>query len=267
MASFPSSIDSFAGFIATHTLQADNHAAQHNLEQGAIVAVETKIGTGASTPTSGNFLRGNGVGTSAWAQVGLATADVSGVLPTSNGGTGSSSASTGTGGVVLATSPTTTNEILTGQPTISDFTNAQHGHTGASSGGTLNAANALQSGSVNFANLLSTIFSGQVTTYANPGSAGGTFYYINLGGIKLFWGQATSVNGIAATVSYVVTFPVGFFSTVQCCQALLGPNASFNGQVINIGGNAFTTTSVTINITSPAGTTGTETAQIFVIGT
>jgi microcystin-dependent protein len=63
---FPSSIDSFAGFTSSHTLSADNHASQHNSEQAGIVAVETKVGSGASTPTNNTFLAGNGTGTSAW---------------------------------------------------------------------------------------------------------------------------------------------------------------------------------------------------------
>lgn len=151
MASFPSSIDSFAGFTSTHTLQADNHAAQHNLEQGAIVAVETKVGTGNSTPTNNTVLRGNGTGTTTYDQVHLAT-DVSGILGTANGGTGSSTI-TGSGLPVFQTSPIinsptesggTYNTATLTQPTISDFTNSQHNHQNAAGGGTLNAASAIQ---------------------------------------------------------------------------------------------------------------------------
>lgn len=91
MSIFPGAISSFAGFTSSHTLAADNHAAQHNSEQAEIVAVQTKVGTGASTPTSGVVLRGTGVGTSAWADVDLTT-DVTGVLPVANGGTGGSTA-------------------------------------------------------------------------------------------------------------------------------------------------------------------------------
>lgn len=90
MASYPSALASFAGFTATNTLAADNHAAQHNLEQGEILAVQTKVGTGSSTPSSGTVLRGTGSGTSSWGQVDL-TADVTGALPIANGGTGTTS--------------------------------------------------------------------------------------------------------------------------------------------------------------------------------
>jgi len=83
MAQFPTAIPSYAGFTSSHTLSADNHAAQSNAEQGDISAIATKVGTGSSTPVNQRLLRGNGTGTSAWAQVDLTT-DVTGVLPSAN---------------------------------------------------------------------------------------------------------------------------------------------------------------------------------------
>lgn len=106
MSSFPSSIDSFAGFTSSETLKTASHAVQHNQEQQAIVALENKVATGASTPVASTLLRGTGTGTSAWAQANLTT-DVTGTLPVANGGTGVTS-STGSGNTVLSTSPTLT---------------------------------------------------------------------------------------------------------------------------------------------------------------
>lgn len=63
--SFPSSLPTYQGFTSTDTLQHDNHAAQHNQEQADILALATKVGTSASTPTNGTFLAGNGTG-SGW---------------------------------------------------------------------------------------------------------------------------------------------------------------------------------------------------------
>lgn len=83
MASFPSSIPSYAGFTSSHTLAQDTHAAQHNAEQADIVALATKVGTGASTPTSNTVLRGTGTGTTAFDQVHLSS-DVSGQLQAAN---------------------------------------------------------------------------------------------------------------------------------------------------------------------------------------
>lgn len=87
MAAYPGAIASFAGFTSTHTLAADNHAAQHNLEQGEIVAVQTKVGTGASTPAANQVLKGGVGGSSSWGPV-ILSSDVTGVLPVANGGTG-----------------------------------------------------------------------------------------------------------------------------------------------------------------------------------
>jgi len=63
------------------------HSTLHGVHSEAIVAIEGKIGTGASTATANKVLRATGTGTSAWAQVGLTT-DVTGTLPVANGGIG-----------------------------------------------------------------------------------------------------------------------------------------------------------------------------------
>ena len=63
------------------------HSTLHGTHSEAIVAIEGKIGTGASTPVTNRVLRGTGTGTSAWAQANLTT-DITGTLPVANGGTG-----------------------------------------------------------------------------------------------------------------------------------------------------------------------------------
>lgn len=133
---FPSSIPSYTGFTSNETLQAAGHAAQHNQEQGDIVGLATKLGTGVSIPTSTSALVGNGNGTSTWGQIAL-NSMVTGVLPTTNGGTGTTS-TTGTGSLVYATAPTIATPVLT-QPTITDFSNAQHNHQNTTGGGTLSS--------------------------------------------------------------------------------------------------------------------------------
>ena len=265
MASFPSSLDSFIGFTASHTLATDQHASQHNLEQSAIVAVETKLGTGSSTPTSGLPLVGTGTGTSAWGAVSLTGAGVSGILPIANGGTGSSTA-TGSGNTVLATSPTISGANLTSQPTISDFTNANHGHTNTAGGGTLNAANALQAGSVNYANLLSSIFSGQVISYSNGGSGGGTFYYINLGGVKLLWGLTATQSFNTGYNAAIINMPASFFSTITFAIGNLAGTASGQNNV-GVAMQAITpSTSVTAETYAPSGSQSSQIA-VLLIGT
>lgn len=230
MANFPGSEASFTGFTSGHTLQADSHASQHNLEQAEITATQHKIGTGASTPTLGMLLRGNGTGTSAWAQANLTT-DVTGILPQANGGTGQNSltgltlpspvitAPTISSGGTWSGSPTLTT------PTIADFTNSTHNHQNTVGGGVLNGGSAITDNTITYAKLLSSIFGGQVASYTNTQSGGGTFYYINLGGLKICWG-ATGQFNTASTKSTTITIdlpPGGFFSHVrggamQACQ-------------------------------------------------
>jgi hypothetical protein len=48
------------------TQASPDHAGLHTASNVAVIAVETKLGTGASTPTNNNFLVGTGTGTSAW---------------------------------------------------------------------------------------------------------------------------------------------------------------------------------------------------------
>lgn len=216
MANFPSSTPSFAGFTSSHTLAQDNHAAQHNLEQGEIVALANKVGTGASTPTAGTLLRGTNTGVSNWAQADLKH-DVTGILPTSNGGTGQAN---------LTNLPLTT-------PVISDFTNANHNHTNVAGGGQLG-----------FTALLSTIFSGQVQTQVNSGSAGGTMWWVNLGGLKILWAlsdfQTTGVGGNA----YFFTLP-SFFSSLQSGITSANGLTADARQYANI--ESMTTSSIKVN--------------------
>src|SRR5260221_442537 len=109
--SFPASIDSIPLPSATSPTNNPGAAEVSVAQTNAIVALENKLGTGASTPTANKVLRGTGIGTTAYASVALTT-DVTGTLPIANGGTGATAA-TGTGNVVLATSPIINAPIIT----------------------------------------------------------------------------------------------------------------------------------------------------------
>lgn len=150
---FPGSLDdniTLPNPGAGNFTNAPSHAGEHTNENDAIKAIQTKVGIGASTPSSGKVFRGTGTGLSSWGALDLTT-DVTGVLPVASGGTGitalatgiatflgvSSSANlaaavtdeTGSGSLVFGTSPT----LVT--PTIASFTNAQHNHSNAAGGG------------------------------------------------------------------------------------------------------------------------------------
>lgn len=260
MSLFPGALPSFAGFTSSHTLVADNHGAQHNLEQAEIVQIATKLGIGGAAPTSGSVLRGTATGTSAWGQASLVT-DVTGVLPVTNGGTGVSS-STGTGSVVLGTSPSLTTPTLT-TPVIADFTSANHNHQNTAGGGQLNAANALNPGSVSFANLLETIFSGQLQSQANAGSAGGTMWWVNLGGIKILWATSDPFAVGTGGQAIVFTLPT-FFTTLQSYFPSIMDVTIDANQYATVTGHSISA----ITIFTHSGTNGsTQQTGLLVIGT
>ena len=63
---FPTEKTTFSTINPTDKMNLPSHSGMHNDSNIVIEALEDKIGTGASTPTSNKLLRGTGVGTSAW---------------------------------------------------------------------------------------------------------------------------------------------------------------------------------------------------------
>lgn len=80
--------------LAGNHTNSPTHAGLHGAVNTAVIAVETKIGTGASTPVANRLLFGTGTGTSAWTA--LTSAQLAATL----------SDETGTGSAVFATTPT-----------------------------------------------------------------------------------------------------------------------------------------------------------------
>jgi len=66
MANYPTALPSISNPSGTDNLSSPAHATIHGSVNDEVTAVATKIGTGASTPTDGKYLKGNGTGTSAW---------------------------------------------------------------------------------------------------------------------------------------------------------------------------------------------------------
>jgi len=115
---------------------------------------------------------------------------------------------------------------------------------------------------------LSGSFAGGVTSYANGGSASGTFYYINLGGMKLLWGSGNvaTLSGTApqsATVTVTVT--AAGFSTIQNAMSSMTAVASTDSLMTSI--DSATTSTVTVRVTSATGSGGSGQFDLFVIGT
>ena len=124
-------------------------------------------------------------------------------------------------------------------------------------GGVLAAGLALASGQT-----------GGVSTQANAGSAGGTIYWINLGGIKLMWGVTTSqtIGGAApASATLGITFPA-FFTTVQAAIPVSG-GISANTQYSFVSTASISTSALSLNFNIVSGSAGIFQAHWLVIGT
>lgn len=107
---------------ATDKTNSPDHAGLHSNTNGAIKAVEAKVGIGATTPTANTILRGTGVGTTAWGP--LTSAQLAAIV----------SDETGTGSVVFGTNPTlitpsvdTINESTSGNGVTIDGLNIKDG--------------------------------------------------------------------------------------------------------------------------------------------
>jgi hypothetical protein len=122
---------------------------------------------------------------------------------------------------------------------------------------------ALNAGSVTFAKLLSTIFSGQVQSQANSGTAGGTIYWVNLGGIKLLWATGANCATSPTPAEYGFALP-SFFTTIQVPPLLSFVPAVNIAQYGDIAG--FSSSGINIYLWAAAGG-GSAIPSVFAIGT
>lgn len=105
--------------------------------------------------------------------------------------------------------------------------------------------------------------SGLILTQVNSGTAGGTMSYMNLGGVKMLWFTTATQTSSAGGVTYTVTLPTSFFSTITSVTATAINMGTDARQYISV--QSATTTTITLTFIAPgAATTG---ASMFVIGT
>jgi hypothetical protein len=258
---YPTAIDTGASLPNPGTGNATNspsHAGLHAAENNAIVALENKLGTGSSTASANQFLFGTGNKVSAWSQI------------TSVQLAAAMSDPTGSGANVFANTPTlitpkvdTINESTVGNGVTAGGVNLKAGvvTTANSVGSTAIAAAAVLAAKLG----LSSASTGGVATLANTGTLAGNMYYINLGGIKLLWGQSanTFINANTGPQSTVV-FPGGFFSSIQSGFTCANTINTQSQQTTNW--LSLTTTGGTI-IGYSATTTTAETIGYWVVGT
>lgn len=105
-----------------------------------------------------------------------------------------------------------------------------------------------------------------VKSQVNVGAAGGTMYYINLGGIKMLWGRGAALTVGGAGFTLVgFTLPTGFFTTVQSNNVCIDAESPANTGNFMYISSANSTTTLVVTLKSAAATT--VTFSIFVIGT
>lgn len=121
----------------------------------------------------------------------------------------------------------------------------------------------LNDDAIEFSKLLATIFSDTLQTVANSGTAGGTWSYINLGGIKLAWCIGSSSAGTSAFTRTWIP-PTSFFTTITNVQATINSVATLSEQYVFVTG--VSTSSITTGAVSPGGAAS-NTIALLIIGT
>ncbi len=116
---------------------------------------------------------------------------------------------------------------------------------------------------------LSSGYTGGVASYTNTGNGGGIGYYINLGGIKLCWGQTGSAVSESWTApnfasSLTISLPSSFFTSVQYpLVSVTGGNGIFVSVVVD----NISASSISFGINQSDGSSPAPYIGWFVIGT
>lgn len=108
---YPTALDTYTDPASSNKLNNPSHSVQHQNHNDSVEAIEAKLGTGASTPTSGKVLRATGTGTSVWGAADVTT-DITGTLPVTNGGTGRATSTTAYGLLAAGTTATGAHQTL-----------------------------------------------------------------------------------------------------------------------------------------------------------
>lgn len=259
---FPGAIDNGTSLpdpSATNDTNSPSLSSGQTNQNDALIAIETLIGTNSSQTTPAaqyNVLQATGTSSSEW-----------GLLTSNN-----VSSSTGTGSFVFATSPTidtpTLSSPIIDTPTFSgslgSITTSTITASGliTANGGITASGSFTATGLVTYTDLVSTIFSGQVSTVSNSGTAGGTWSYVNLGGIKLAWIISSNVSMSTSPSGYTFVMPSGFFSGETFATSSAINMSGFANAYTSISG--LSTTTMTVYLTG--GGTGTSGITLVVIG-
>ena len=207
----------------------------------------------------GNVLISNGIGSApSWGQVGLATS-VSGTLPVANGGTGVTSAS-GTGSVVLNSSPSITSATLT-TPTVGSagatFNGSTSGTTvfkAAAVAGTTTITMPGTTGTMALTSDIPTVSNGTLTmAVSGTGLSGSASFTANQSSASSFTvtSNATNANTASAIVARDASgnFSAGTITAALSGNATTATSATTAGTITSQA-NSATITAATANTAS-----------------
>jgi len=269
---YPTSLDNGTSLpypSATDDTNSPSLSGLQDNQNDASIAIETKLGiadANAQAPASGYLLAGTGTGISSWS-IAYPTSTIVGISDTQTLTNKTISATTNTisglSGSDLSAGTITATQIANNTITATQIAN--NTITATQIANATITATQIANGGIDYANLLSTIFSGQVLSQTNAGSGGGTMYYINLGGIKLLWVYCSTGMYAASgsTANCSVTFPTGFFTSIQLALPT-AVNGSYGSHAAYDFYSQPSTTSATIYQYSDGQTTY---PYLFVIGT
>lgn len=214
---FPSNLDNGVSLPYPTALSKRNSpslASINDNQNDAVIATQTKLGIGASTPTASNLLVGTGAGTSTWSKLAP-----TGVI------VGSTDTQTLTNKTL--TSPTITSPIITNATLSTDLV---AGFTTSNSGtvfGVPVTAGVLQTANtVNGSALVSnTITGSKISSYLINRSNNGIIVTETLARILTGWGVITP--GVAPSGTAIITFTGGAFTNLPIINISgAGDNAS-----------------------------------------
>lgn len=85
------------------------------------------------------------------------------------------------------------------------------------------------------------------TSFTNTGAGAGTFYSINLGGLKIVFGTTgtQSITGSLGTTTFTLNFPASFFTVAPAVAMSAGNNGQI--YIINNGSSTSATSAVLQN--------------------